>query len=534
MPHTGEELIALHGPMASERFLYEAKWRDVSFLAVPSRSTEENGTRGRDRSVKTYDNTAMVAADRLAAGISGLMTSPALEWMLLQPLDPNVDDDDALAWMDDAQQFAFAVFRSPTSGFQSALNESYLDDVGFGTSAIFTDFVVGRGIQYRTVPLDELFIANGGDGRVNTIFRLKKFTAAQAAEFFGKENLSSAAKKDLEGTERLTKQREYFHVVLPRGDKAVRGMSLGINKPFASIYLDKDAAHIVREGGFDEMPYAVSRWKIASGEVYGTSPAMDVMDEIRLINVLKKIQLVAGDKASDPPLQVSDNTVLGRLRSGAGGVTYVRHGAEIKQIPTGDPRVSGEMIAEARAFIDRGFFQDILNLPLQDRMTATEVVERRSDKLQTLSPFAARLQEEKHSPLIGRTLAIAIRQGMLRPPPPSLGAGIRVEYVSPLAISQKSSQVQATSVWINQLLPLAQIDPDVMEGVKTEEFARFSAEALHVPRQLVRSVEEIQQRREAKEQERQEANAVTTGREVAETAKTAAEASAVAGSIGLG
>jgi hypothetical protein len=43
--------------------------------------------------------------------------------------------------------------------------------------------------------------------------------------------------------------------------------------PVASIYLDEKEKHILDEGGFDEMPYMVSRWAKATGEIFGRSPA---------------------------------------------------------------------------------------------------------------------------------------------------------------------------------------------------------------------------------------------------------------------
>ncbi len=526
----GANLCALFDPLDSDRRLIEPRWCDISNLVAPSRSTEEDRVRGRDRSIRTYDNTATVAASRLSSALSSLLISQALRWFILKPVDPSVDARDARLWMDQAQDILFAIFRSPTSGFYSAMGEVFDDIVAFGTGALFTG--ITDVIRYSALPLSEVYIANNQHGRVDHMFRSKWWNATQAARFFGVENLSEAAKKDLEARDRLTKERQYLHVVMPNDGIGNLNIDIPRNKRFISVYLDKEQAHIVSVGGFEEFPYSVARWKIASGEVYGTSPADESIDEIRLINAMKKTLIATAEKAADPPLLVDDDSVLGKLRTMAGGITYRRAGSSVDQMPVGDPRITLETVTEARAFIQQAFFNDILQLPLQDRMTATEVLERRNDQRQTMAPFTSRIQEELLTPTISRTIAIAIRSGILTPPPASLGnSGIRVEYVSPLAISQQTSEIQAVQVWINTLLPLAQIDPDVLLSVNTEELPGSNARALNVPERLIRSVEEVRQIKERRRIDQEILNAAQTGQQVAEVAKTAAEAGSIAGKI---
>lgn len=530
---TIKRLVTIFESIEADRRLFEPLWKDVSLLVQPSRSTEEDRQRGRDRSIQMYDDTAIVASTRLASFLSSSLTSAALEWFVLQPANAFDVSTNAKFWLEQAQQLLLSIFRLPSSGFNSAINECYIDLASFGTCAMFIsgeDFV-----RFNALPLRECYFAQNHFGRIDTVVRKKLWTADQAADKFGLKNLTDGAKNDWNSTKRYTERREYLHFVLPVEDvRQDKDIQLQVRRNFASIWIDRKEGQQVRIGGFDTFPYAVGRWKVASGEVIGTGPGVEVIDEIRLANAMKKTVIAAASKAADPPLVVDDDTVIGKLLALPGGITYRQVGKTIDQLPVGDPRISDDQLAEVRTFIQAAFFNDIAQLPLQDRMTATEVIERRNDKLQVLSPFATRVQEELLGPIIQRTLALAVQKGAIEPPPDELGGGnISVEYVSPLAISQRSSRLQTVQIWINSVLPFAQIDPDVLLKFNTDEIVEYTGDALNVPPQLVRSDEEVARIKQQRQQLAALQQAAETGRELAETAKAVAEADSIAGRIGV-
>ena len=78
------------------------------------------------------------------------------------------------------------------------------------------------------------------------------------------------------------------------------------------------------------------------------------------------------------------------------------------------------------------------------QMTATEVIQRNEEKMRLLGPVLGRLQSELLKPLIDRVFAILLRNNMLPQAPEFLsGRDIEIEYVSPLAKAQKSSELQS-------------------------------------------------------------------------------------------
>lgn len=533
MPNdTDRKLLGMFEPMETDRQLFEPLWRDVSLLAQPSRSTEEDRQRGRDRSIQLYDDTAIIASTRLASGLFNNMTSPAMEWFVLQPVNAFSISKEAKLWLEDAQQLALSIFRLPSSGFNTAISECFTDLASFGTCMMFIsgeDF-----IRFNSLPIRQLYIAQDHFGRINTVVRKVFWTANQAASFFGPDNLTVPAKKEYESTSKYVKQREYLHFVLPiedvRGDPQIQ---LPVSRRFASIYMDRAEGERVRVGGFDTFPYAVGRWKVGSGEIYGTGPAVEIIDEIRLAQSMKKTLLEAAALNARPPYVYDDDTVVGNLNQIPGGVTYVQPGKTIEQLPIGgDPRISFDQLADVRAFIQSAFFNDILEIPQLDRQTAFEVAERRNDKLQALSPFSTRIQEELLGVAITRTLDLAIRKRMLSQPPEELrGGNITIEYVSPLAISQRSSRIQAVQIWINSLIPFIDRNPRMVHKINTDNLPDYLADALNVPPELVRTNEEAEQLAAAQEEAERLRLQSQAGRDLAETVKTAAEAGEIAGRI---
>ena len=77
-------------------------------------------------------------------------------------------------------------------------------------------------------------------------------------------------------------------------------------------------------------------------------------------------------------------------------------------------------------------------MKISSRRTATEVAERRAEKLVMLRPVLERLHDDLLEPLIGRIFQIMARNGHFPPPPYAELDGLRLqpEYVSPMAALQ--------------------------------------------------------------------------------------------------
>jgi len=177
------------------------------------------------------------------------------------------------------------------------------------------------------------------------------------------------------------------------------------------------------------------------------------------------------------------------------------------------------MLSAEQAAIERAFFADLLQTPMQDRMTTVEVLQRRGERAQLLSPTVSRIQMEYLGPTIARTFAIMLRAGALAPPPPEVaGLALDVEYVSPLASLQRSSELEGIVRTLGIAGELGQFDPRAAQVFEGEEVVRFFAEVTNVPQRVLRSREKLAELAAQQAQQAAAREQVETARELAAAA----------------
>jgi hypothetical protein len=130
-------------------------------------------------------------------------------------------------------------------------------------------------------------------------------------------------------------------------------------------------------------------------------------------------------------------------------------------------------------------------------MTATEVQVRYELMQRLLGPTLGRFQSEFLNPLIERVFGIMSRAEVFLPPPPILGnATIDIEYVGPLARSQRMEEATAVERLYQLTMQLAQADPGVMDIINSDTAIRMRAELLGVPKSVLRSENEVKKIRQ--------------------------------------
>jgi len=232
-------------------------------------------------------------------------------------------------------------------------------------------------------------------------------------------------------------------------------------------------------GGFYTFPYAISRYVVAPGEVYGRSPAMMVLPSIKVLNEEKKTVLKQGHRVVDPVLLAHDDGVLNdfSLRPGAmnfGGVTADGK-VLVHPLPTGNLSLAKEMMETERQVINDAFlvtlFQILIETP---QMTATEVLERAREKGALLSPTMGRQQSENLGPTIDREIDVLHQEQLLPPMPLVLqqaGIEYKTEYDSPLSRAQKAENAAGLMQlvnWAKDIVAVTQ-DPSPLDWINWDE-----------------------------------------------------------------
>ena len=532
-------LVKRKGKLKAQRGTWESHWQDLTNFVLPNDSDFNlKRSKGDKRTTLVYDSTAIHANEMLAAGLHGMLTNPASNWFSLRIKDNDdfSDNSEAKQWLEETTNVILSELSAPAVAFPSHIHEYYLSLCSIGTACMFIGEPTKReGISFRAIHIDEIFIAENADGIIDTVFRCFKMSVRQIVQKWGEKSLSPRIQKMYENQE-FDKEVELLHYVYPRDD-IDKGKKAATMLPVASVYIDEKEKHVLAEGGFDEMPFMVSRWSKTVGEVFGRSPAMTALPDIKMLQEIMKTTIKAAQKVVDPPLLVPDDGVLGPVRTIPGGLNYYRasSGARIEPLLTGgNIGLSYEMMNDLRERIRTTFFLDQLQFQGAPRMTATEVVERTERTLRLLGPTLGRLQSEFLGPMIERIYGVLVRAGRLPEPPESIEEQeLKIEYVSPLARAQRQTETQGIMRTLEFVGPIAGIDPQAAQIIKGADTVRHIAELNGVLPILLKSNDELMAEIQAQQEAQAAQQQMMQGAQVMEMMQKGANVAKTAGEAGL-
>ena len=481
--------------LEAERQTWEDHWQDILDYVMPRKADVTFvRSKGEKRTEVLYDSTAITANNLLAASLQGTLTSASLPWFHLKLRDTTLNEDrEVQLWLEDSAKRMYETFNE--SNFNTEVHELYLDLVSIGTGAIFVEEgnkgFDKEGIHFNCLHIAEYFIQENINGKVDTLYRKYKLTARQAIQEFGEENIGE---KILEASkEKPDKQFNFIHAVEPTEDYERALGETGTKLPVHSCHVCVEDKMKVRTGGYNEFPYLVPRWSKATGEIFGRSPSYNALPDIKTLNKAVEIGLKAWAKAIDPPLLVQDDGVIGRVRMTPAGITVVRNDGAIKPLQIGSNwQITDMKENQLRTAIRQAYYSDQLQLQEGPQMTATEVQVRYELMQRLLGPTLGRFQSEFLNPLIERVFGIMYRAGALMKEPDLIqGTKIDVEYLGPLARSQRMEESVAIERLYSLAMNIAQIDPAIMDNIDHDEAVRLRGNLLGVPKTVLRGKDDV-------------------------------------------
>jgi hypothetical protein len=496
-------LLSRYEKLEGQRQNWETHWQEVADYMQPRKAdVTKQRARGDKRMEQVFDSSPIQAVELLAASLHGMLTNPSTPWFTLRFKDEEIEnEDEAKLWLEASTDAMYTAFNR--SNFQQEIFELYHDLITFGTAAMFIEEDDDDIIKFSTRHINEVFIAENDKGRIDTIYRRFKISARAAMQKFGEavsSDVQSAFKKD------PYKEVEILHAVYPRSDFNPNKKDKK-NMPFESVYIEFKNGNELSVSGFREFPFVVPRYLKASNEIYGRSPAMTALPDVKMLNEMCKTTIKAAQKQVDPPLLVPDDGFLLPVRTVPGGLNFYRSGTRdrIEPLNIGANNPLGLNMEQQRRDSIRAVFY-VNQLMMQDgpQMTATEVIQRNEEKMRLLGPVLGRLQSELLKPLIDRVFAILLRNNMLPAAPEFLsGRDIEIEYVSPLAKAQKSTELQSIMRAVEILGSLANVAP-VFDYVNFDNLVKHLADIVGVPQKILKTQSQVNaERQQAAQQQEQ-------------------------------
>ena len=507
-------LLSRFDRLQGQRENWETHWQEVADYMQPRKAdVTKRRARGDKRMEQVFDSSPIQAVELLAASLHGMLTNPSTPWFTLRFKDEEIEnDDEAKLWLEASTDAMYTAFNR--SNFQQEIFELYHDLITFGTAAMFIEEDDDDIIKFSTRHINEVFIAENDKGRIDTIYRKFKISARAAIQKFGEAvsaDVQTKAKKD------PYEEIELLHAVYPRTDFNPNKKDKA-NMPFESVYMEYKNGNELSVGGFREFPFVVPRYLKASNEIYGRSPAMTALPDVKMLNEMSKTTIKAAQKQVDPPLLVPDDGFLLPVRTVPGGLNFYRSGTRdrIEPLNIGANNPLGlNMEQQRRDSIRAVFYVNQLMMQQGPQMTATEVIQRNEEKMRLLGPVLGRLQSELLKPLIDRVFAVLLRNNMLPPAPEFLsGRDVEIEYVSPLAKAQKSTELQSIMRAVEILGSLANVAP-VFDYVNFDNLVKHLADIVGVPQKILKTQSQVNAERQAQAQQQEQMQSMQQLQQVA-------------------
>lgn len=497
------------------RASFDNKWQEIAEITYPEHANFIfTPSPGEKRMQKIYDPVGVHSNQLLSSGLFSLLTSPASQWAQFMPVDIRLYDIREIAlYLDTVSKIMYHEINKASAGFSTAMSESYLSYGAFGNLCVFVEEILEQdSLSFLTLPLYECYFVENQYSFVDTLYRKYNRTVEQWMRKFGKNSLSADTQK-LVVDKKLDKTIEGFHIVLPRETYDMTS-SQSIEKPYASIYIEKKQKHIVREGGYDELPFMAARFYKESFETYGRGPGSTALPDTKMLQRVAQVTIRAAQKTVDPSIMLPDAGFLRPLRTTPGGLNFYRKGRinvkdDIGAVPTGDPGLGLEYSVSLHERIRAAFYVDQLQLHIGPQMTATEVMQRTEEKLRLMGPLLGRIQTELLGPMIRRVYGLLQRAGKFPPMPEALREQpVKIVYTSPIARAQEQVEANGLMRAFGVLDPLIKMDETILDIFNTDEMTRGVFDMFSISQRFLNSqkdVDMIRQKRAEAEQRKQQA-----------------------------
>ncbi len=463
-----EVLLAGYRRAEARRRPWEALWRDCAAHALPyGTGGAVNGDGGAGAAGRIYDATAADAAEQLAASLLAELTPPFERWVGFEPgQEAGPESAEMLDMAAEALQG-----HLDRSAFAVEMHQALLDLVALGTGCLlFEESALGAASAFRftAVPLREAVLEEGPEGRLDRVWRRRELgPAALRARFPRAPVLSGEGPFGVvEGVAPELKGAGYRYLAVLEGGGG-------------------RAAQMLAEGRFAVSPFICFRWLKAPGEVYGRSPVMKALPDIKTADKVVELILKNASIAATGIWQADDDGVLDptavELVPGAVMPKAVGSAGLTPLAAPGRFDVSQLVLEDLRKRIRHALLADRLAEPASPAMTATEVLERSAETARLLGATYGRLESELLTPLIGRALSILARRGEV--PAFALDgreAGLRLR--SPLAQAAGRREAGAALTWLGAV---AGLGPGALAAVDTGRAARWLGTRLGVPPALL-------------------------------------------------
>jgi hypothetical protein len=512
---TGEEVIKVKQALDSERLPMDNHWDELSELFMPFRLAE-GGKIDVFSADTMHDSEPRQCALVLANGLASLVTPREEKWFEYQPPRELRKVDAAIKYYRECSVIARDYIES--SNFYEEMQECYIASPVFGTAALFCGDLDEFGeLHFSHINTRTFSIGESAKGRVNCITRDLSYTADQALEEYGREELPTEIANMLGTSRARTEKHDFVHLVCKRevlAEDRKRGKKkASLLMPWMSIVVHVKTKKIVQETGYVEFPFAVHRYRKFGECVWGFGPGFTAKGDSRQLSFLNDLADAATEIQIFSPV-IAPASLEGEIARGPHEITYYddsdpNHGAGLREWRSGGRiDIADHRIEDKRMQIRKAFHVDLFNL-FSNRLagggtppSATESSLAAGEKLTQFSPVYGRLVSEMLDVILSRVFGVLARAGKMPQPPAEIvktdGKNNQIPFPSVLysnkiVLAQQARENGSLMEFFNFAAPIIQASPQTMDAIKGDVLMRRVARNCGLPEDVIRTPKEIEE-----------------------------------------
>ena len=449
---------------------------------------------------KRYSSAPCNYLATMQSGIVGYTISPNIQWFKLSLENPELLSLFGVKdWLEQVEDVMNAEFNRSNLYKQA---NTWIGDAGtIGHGVMLIEDDIGNGtLLFTTQRSNEIYLDVNSKGEVDTVFRRYLMTVRNCVEFFGLENLDETIQAQYKEVSQWNNKIEILFCVMPREDYNIN-LHDARNMPYAAIYIDKSHNKIIKESGFNEMPYSIFEWEQIPGLAYSNSPAINALPDIKFLNIATKTSEEIAQTSAEPPMKASQEVrVINILPR---GMTYLPNANSVLEpVKTGENypitlQVTQQIEQRVKDWFNVDFF--LMLQQKQGKMTATEVMELQGEKSAVLANLIVNLNSAL-SKIIERSFNLLMNAGRLPTPPETLrgtNTAMKIDFMGPLAVAQKKYH---TAGGIASALQLAggvmQMFPNAGDFIDADELIKRAMEGQGMPQAVIREDDDVNKIRE--------------------------------------
>ena len=526
---------------------YDDHYRELQDYVLPRRGNFDTGNpSGRQHTSrvnrKILNSRGTLALRTLQSGMQAGITSPARPWFRLIPAEFELySNDDVRRYIDITERVMRQFFQS--TGTYNALHVSYGDIGLLGTDAAIFDPDTREGfILHQLVP-GTFWLGVNMLGEVDTLYHEDWLTVEQIVGRFVYRNrpsgepdwsVASHTVKNLWDRGNRTELIQVSRIIEPRRNRDPIRLTPD-NFPIASVWWETGSSGdtVLRNSGYRRNPIIASRWYKEGHDIYGRSPGMDALPDVKMLQTQERDKQEAIQRMNRPPMNAPTSmrnsafSLLPGALNFTDDVNGLRPAYEINP-PVEQLRYD---IRETEERVNEAFYASLFMMLAQSdrrQITAREIEERHEEKLIGLGPVLELQHKEKLRPLIFNAYETLREQNRLPPTPEALdGQKLMIDYISMLAQAQRAVSTGSIERLYAFAGNLAAVFPELPDKLDSDGAIEEYASMLGTPANVLRTRDEVDAIRAQRAQAQQEAAAAEQLAQIAPAAHQGAQAAQV-------